>query len=103
MKTMALAGAVALALTMGACTESARTDASIAAEVKDDLAEKAVPGTITVAVTDGVVTLAGMVPDTKAKEKAEDVAEDVDGVDRVVNQLSPSMAGDAPAALPHNE
>jgi osmotically-inducible protein OsmY len=42
---------------------------------------------IDVQVADGVATLTGSVPDESAKEKAEDVAEDVDGVDRVENQI----------------
>lgn len=99
MKSMALAAAITLALALGACTQD-RSDTSITADVKNELEEEGIGGTIEVTVVDRVVTLAGNVPNAEAKERAEDVAEDVKGVDHVVNDLRPTMAGDAPAPPP---
>jgi osmotically-inducible protein OsmY len=48
---------------------------------------------IDVQVTDGVATLSGSVPDASTKAEAEDVAEDVEGVDRVENQIVIAMGG----------
>ncbi len=44
-------------------------------------------GTLQVKVEDGVVTLQGRVRDEKAREKATEIAEDVEGVTEVKNEL----------------
>lgn len=93
---IALAGALLLAAGLTACSNDARDDASITANVRKELADDKVPGAIEVAVTYGVVTLSGSVPDTDAKARAEDAADDVAGVDRVVNNLRTTTAADAP-------
>ena len=90
-------GAVAL-LGLAACERGTRDDITMASEARQELAEEKVPGAIEVTVVGGIATLTGAVPNPAAKEKAEDVVEDIDGVDRVVNNLRTTMAGDAPAA-----
>jgi hypothetical protein len=89
------AGAL-LALGLVACSEN-RDDPTIAAEARQGIADEKVPGAIEVTIVHGVATLSGTVPDTAAKVKAEDVVEDVRGVDRVVNNLRTTTAADAPA------
>jgi len=88
----------ALALTPLGCErrESAGTDDAVAGNVKHELAADreladAAPA-IRVTVRDGVVTLSGRVPNEAAKREAANVADDVDGVDRVENQLAVVMA-----------
>ena len=98
MKSMVFAGAFAAALALGACT-SERSDTAIRADVQNELTREAFAGPIDVSVVEGVVTLAGNVPNAEAKERAEDIAEDVKGVDQVVNNLRPTMAGDAPLPI----
>lgn len=101
MKAIALTIAAALACGVAACTEDRRearpADSTITVEVQKELNEEGVRGTIVVTSANGIVTLSGTVPDIVAKNLAEDVAKDVDGVDRVVNNLRTTMAGDAPA------
>jgi len=100
MKRMMLCGAMLLAIGAVACSRSdnrgGRNDAAVAAEVRHDLAQKQVPGVIDVIFTAGTVTLSGTVPDNAAKERAASVADDVAGVDRVVNNLRTTTAADAP-------
>ena len=91
-----LAGAL-LALGLAACSDRNRDDATIAAEARQGIADKKVPGAIEITIVRGVATLSGTVPDTAARAKAEDVVEDVRGVDRVVNNLRTTTAADAPA------
>ncbi|MGD9765140.1 MAG: BON domain-containing protein [Candidatus Binatia bacterium] len=86
-------GVAALAMAAG-CNER-RPDTQITADVRKELAEEEVPGTIDVSTANAVVTLSGTVPNQEAKDEAEDAAEDVAGVDRVVNNLTT-----APAAAP---
>jgi hypothetical protein len=102
MKVLALALGSVLALGLIGCTSEPRSDAEITADVKQELTKEAVPGMIEVMTLNKVVTLSGNVPNAAAKEDAEDAAEEVHGVDRVVNNLTApgSMAGDAPAAAP---
>jgi hypothetical protein len=100
-KTVVMMGVTALALGLAACTDSdlysdARSDATISAEVKRELSEEQLSSSVTVTALDGAVTLTGTVPDTGAKDRAEDIAEDVNGVKSVKNDLR-IMAGDAPA------
>ena len=94
-----LVAASVLVLGVVACSRHTRDDAAISAAVREELVEERVPGAIEVAVTYGVVTLSGSVPNAETRDKAGDVAEDVDGVDRVVNNLR-TTAGDAPARPP---
>jgi hypothetical protein len=102
MRTQLVVVALALALGALACDRlntTARTDAEITADVRQELTAAGVPAAIDVMTRDGVVTLAGNVSSVEIRTRAENVAEDVDGVDRVVNNLRAStMAGDAPAA-----
>lgn len=92
-----LVGAALLAAGLFACSNNDRDDVKISSAVRQELADQQVPGAIQVAVTYGVVTLSGDVPDSDAKAKAEDVADIVNGVDRVVNNLRTTTAADAPA------
>jgi hypothetical protein len=99
MKTLVLAGTLAVVFGFAACHSStARTDTGITADVKKQLSDNHVPGAIDVTTDHAVVTLAGTVPDKNAKDRAADVADDVAGVKSVVNNLRTTMAGDAPAA-----
>jgi hypothetical protein len=100
MKVLALALGSVLALGLIGCQSEPRSDAEITADVKQELTREGVPGTIDVMTMNRVVTLSGNVPNAAAKEDAEDAAEEVDGIERVVNNLTTpgSMAGDAPAA-----
>lgn len=101
MKTLLASMAGLLALGLVACTDKTRDDATITSEVVKSLADQHLPASIQVTTARRVVTLTGQVPDTKARAKAEDVAGDVRGVDRVNNQLT-TVTGDAPlpGALP---
>lgn len=101
MKRLIVIGAAALALGFTACTENDRfadatDDATITANVEEELIDERIAGNIQVSSAAGVVTLNGTVPNADARERAEEVADDVDGVDRVVNNLRTTMAGDAP-------
>ncbi len=100
MKRLMVCGAMLLAVGAVACSRNdnrtARNDAAVAAEVRHDLAQKQVPGVIDVVFANGTATLSGTVPDQAAKDKAASVADDVNGVDRVVNNLRTTTAADAP-------
>ncbi len=61
------------------------SDSAIAESVTSKV--NTIPG-VTVAVTDGVVTLSGQVSDDAAKAAAETAAQDVKGVKSVVNNLT---------------
>ncbi len=100
------AAAVGFAMVAGCESMTGRTagrhvdDASITASVKSKLAGDRA-GTLTsidVDTVSGTVYLTGTVPDSAAKERAGELARDVDGVRSVVNNLDTrgSMAGDAP-------
>jgi hypothetical protein len=101
MKILLASSAVLLVLGLAACTDKTRDDATITSEVIKSLADEHLPASIEVATIHRVVTLSGPVTDAKTRGKAEDVAEDVRGVDHVVNHLT-TVAGDAPrsGALP---
>jgi hypothetical protein len=97
MKRWMICGSMVLTLAAVGCSRNdARTDAGIAAEVRHDLAEKNVPGVIEVVFVDGTATLSGTVPDAAAKTQAGKIADDVTGVDHVVNNLRTTTAADAP-------
>lgn len=96
MKRLMLGAAMLLALGATACNRTARTDAAIAAEVRHDLAKKQVPGVIDVVFNDGTATLSGTVPDAATKDRAAIIADEVNGVERVVNNLRTTIAADAP-------
>ena len=110
MKTRYLLGLTATALLsaaiLGGC-EQRRDNGALTTELRDQLSREKLPGTITVAVADdGVANLGGTVRDSQTRDKAEDVAEDVDGVKRVINNIRvTTAAGDSPAdqrkAPPH--
>jgi osmotically-inducible protein OsmY len=91
---LATALALLFAVTMAACTTTqtpARQidDASIHTAVKAKLTADRFSNIVNVDinVTNGVVTLAGEVPNAKVKAEAEAEARSVDGVVRVVNNL----------------
>jgi hypothetical protein len=88
-------GLSALAMIAIGCSEERRADPDITAEVKKDLVDESVPGMIEVVTINGIVTLSGTVPNSDAKDDAGDVAEDVNGVQRVINDLR-TAAGDEP-------
>jgi hypothetical protein len=97
MKRLMLCGAMLLAVGAVACNRGDnRTDAAVAAEVRHDLARKQVPGVIDVVFIDGTATLSGTVPDAATKDRAAIIADEVNGVDRVVNNLRTTTAADAP-------
>ena len=85
---------VAFMVTLGACstTQSAGKqvdDAAIHTAVKAKLTADRFSNIVNVDinVTNGVVTLAGEVPNTQVKMEAEKEARSVDGVVRVINNL----------------
>lgn len=85
------------------CTDATEStlayrDQKITAEVEQAL--RAVPGSIQVSTRDRVVSLDGSVPDSAARERAAQIAMDIDGVARVANNLRASIAADAPAEAP---
>src|SRR5690606_28100332 len=82
---------------LAGCQQERRDNAAVTADIRRELAEQQLPNTINVAVTDGIANLSGTVRDEDMRAKAEDVAEDVDGVTRVVNNIRVTAAGDAPA------
>jgi osmotically-inducible protein OsmY len=109
-KTLVWVVAGLLALGAAACTSTtgrsaSRTvdDAAITASVKSKLAADQASSfaNIDVDTVRGTVYLTGIAPDSAAKRRATDIAQDVDGVTRVVNnlQLKTSAAGDAPRDL----
>ena len=85
---------LALAVTLGACS-STRTpgeqvdDAAITAAVKAKLAADGDinPFNIDVDTNEGVVTLQGTVAKDEARDKAERLARETDGVQRVINLI----------------
>ena len=95
MKTLIVTLVLALAL---GCYS--RSDPEITAEVESDLDEAGIGGNVAVTSTNGVVTLTGTTPSDPLRDKAEDIAEDVAGVKRVVNNIRTTAAGDAPQAPP---
>jgi osmotically-inducible protein OsmY len=65
-------------------------DAEIGAKLKGKLASDINPSTITdisVNVTNGVVTLSGQVKNPENKQKAEQIAHNLDGVGKVNNEI----------------
>jgi hypothetical protein len=95
MKRLAVVAIAAMALGTVACNRGerhARNDTTITNDVKRELADKQVPGSIDVATANGVVTLTGTVPDATAKDRAQSVANAITGVDRVVNNLRTAAA-----------
>jgi osmotically-inducible protein OsmY len=107
-KVTPLVAALWLAITVAACTTlTGRTagrnldDASITAAVKAHLAsdQARTLTSVDVDTVSGTVYLNGTVKDRTAKDQAEALAHQVDGVKRVVNNLQarPTTAGDAPS------
>ena len=97
-----LGAAVALAVLMaiGACTTTQSPgrqvdDAAIHTAVKAKLTADRFSNivNIDINVTNGVVTLAGEVPNTQVKMEAEKEARSVDGVVRVINNLQVKVPG----------
>lgn len=99
MKKYLVSLAPLLALGLAACSDN-RDDFAITSDVRKQLVEKDVPGTIEVLTVGRIVTLTGTVPDAETRGKAEDLADDVKGVERVVNNLRATSAADAPAMPP---
>jgi osmotically-inducible protein OsmY len=94
MGSLGIAAALALAVSVGACstTQSAARqvdDSSIHAAVKAKLTADRFSNLVNtdINVTNGVVTLAGEVPNAQVKAEAEREARSVDGVVKVVNNL----------------
>jgi osmotically-inducible protein OsmY len=69
--------------------ETPRSDAAISTEVETQLAlqEELAGAEIEASTLNGAVTLTGTVPSEKARDRAEDVADDVSGVSSVQNRL----------------
>lgn len=78
----------------GAMGAAAAGDATIVAEVRDKLRGSGTPeaNAIDVRANDGVVTLTGRVSSEDVKENAEELANDVDGVERVENRIVVAQA-----------
>lgn len=92
--TLAMCAAALIALTVAACSTTQSPgrqvdDASIHTAVKAKLTADRFSNIVNVDinVTNGVVTLAGEVPNAKVKAEAEAEARSVDGVVRVINNL----------------
>lgn len=83
---------------MDATDTTAYRDQKITEDVEQAL--RGQPGSIQVSTRDRVVSLDGSVPDSAARERAAQIAMDVDGVARVTNNLRASVAADAPADAP---
>ncbi len=92
---------VAFALVLAIACSSTQTagqqadDAAITAAVKTKLATDVQLSTVTnieVDTTDGVVTLAGKVQTADVKQRAGELAQNVDGVVRVTNNIEVSGA-----------
>jgi hyperosmotically inducible protein len=93
--------ALALILAVGCNTSQApeqqMDDTAITTSVKSQLATDVELSTITgieVNTTNGVVTLSGQVDTDQVKRRAETVAQSVDGVVRVTNNLQVSGSSD---------
>lgn len=91
---LSLAASLALLIAVSACTTTQSPgrqvdDTSIHAAVKAKLTVDRFSNIVNVDinVTNGVVTLAGEVPNAKVKKEAENEARTVDGVVRVINNL----------------
>lgn len=96
------ATALALASTLACQQHNPRTDAAISNEVETKLAlqEDLAGSQIEATALNGEVTLTGTVPNEKAREQAEDVAEDVSGVSGVQNRLRVAANETAPEGAP---
>ena len=98
---LCIIGALALMSIGCARPDTGKNDAAVEGTVKRQLAATRDLGgalsEIQVSAHDGVVMLTGRVPTEAAKREAAAVADDVDGVDHVQNQLVVAMAGNAPA------
>ena len=99
-------GACVAALTLTgvlACKQQTpRSDSAITSEVETQLAlQKDLQGAqIEATARNGEVTLSGTVPNEKARDQAEDVAEDVNGVSGVQNHLRVATGETAPSGGP---
>ena len=82
-----------IALFMSACGKS---DADLTKAATDKLAADKVAG-VTVAVKDGVATLAGEVADVTVKSKAEASVKAVDGIKSVTNNINVKAPAPTPA------
>ena len=89
-----LAAGLAALLALGACSTTQSPgkqvdDATIHAELKTKLTADRFSNitNVDVNVTNGVVTLAGEVPNAKVKAEAEHEARTVEGVTKVINNL----------------
>jgi osmotically-inducible protein OsmY len=95
-----VAGLVGCASMTGKSASQNISDATISASVKTNLATERTRTLTAVDVdtVDGTVYLTGMVPDAETKKRAGEIANEVEGVRRVVNNLqtSSTAAGDAP-------
>jgi hyperosmotically inducible periplasmic protein len=86
-KVTLLASLIAL-LSVAAAQADSSADRKIAEAAKASYNFRTVlDGKVSVAVTDGVVTLTGQVPDTDMKQLAEDTVKDLPGVTQVDNEI----------------
>ena len=77
-------------------TTRARSDADIFVDARRELDQRrTVPGTVRVHVDHGTVTLTGSVQLAFERSEAEDAVRQIDGVQRVVNDI---VVGRAPSA-----
>ena len=101
MRTTLVAGLAAAALALAlACQPQMRDDAAITRDVTQDLRSdpQLASAPVEVRTDQGHVTLLGSVATDDARSRAEDLAEDVDGVASVSNRIAvlPPGAGTMP-------
>ena len=93
---MLLLGALAGCATTPCTSESCKADAKITEAVRAKLKEHSElggPNTVYVQTRDGIVYLTGQVVTDLQRETAENVANTVPGVQRVVNSIALSFGG----------
>jgi hyperosmotically inducible protein len=85
-----LAGCAGLTTDVGQTSQRTIADANISAAVEQRLNTDRARGSltgVTVTTENGIVTLSGRVPDLETKQRASELAREVEGVRRVVNNL----------------
>lgn len=90
MKTLHFILILLLLTAFSACSSTVITDADLMATVKSKIAIDPDTSAIKIGVdaTGGVVTLSGVVPTQKEKDRAEQIAKGVEGVSSVVNNIT---------------
>ncbi len=89
MRKLAFLIVIAIAVVLVGCSTQEAKDSTVTAKVKSKLAADPQTSAIKIGVktNDGVVTLSGTVPSETEKNKAEGIAKNTDGVNRVVNDI----------------